>query len=354
VNEFSSYRPGTPPGRRAVGLLRPLEPLCASAFFAGARIRRFFEKQKEFFSSQAMFRKLTITVMLGGPSAEREVSLRSGAKVAAALRTLGHKVQELDPQNENWQLPKDTELVFLALHGTYGEDGTVQLRLEELGVPYTGCGPESSRIGFDKSLTKQRLIETGVPTARFALIDSTSASWPMGWDPPVILKPARQGSSVGLQVVERVADWGKAVGEAMRYDSLILMEEKVEGRECTVGILGDQVLPIIEVRPKTGIYDYQTKYTAGTTDYFCPAPFDEATTERIQSAGLGAFRAVGGRDYGRVDIMVRPSGEPVVLEVNTLPGMTGTSLLPKAAAAGGLTYAELCQRMLELALQRKS
>jgi len=219
---------------------------------------------------------------------------------------------------------------------------------------YTGCDAESSRIAFDKGLSKQRFLQAGVPTARFVLLDSSIASWPMGWDPPVVLKPVRQGSSVGLQFVERVADFSEALAEAQRFDTEVLMEEKIAGRETTVGILGDQALPVVEVRPKAGVYDYQTKYTAGTTDYFCPAPFDEATTERIQSAGLGAFRAVGGRDYGRVDIMVRPSGEPVVLEVNTLPGMTGTSLLPKAAAAGGLTYAELCQRMVELALQRKS
>jgi D-alanine--D-alanine ligase len=292
--------------------------------------------------------------MLGGPSAEREVSLRSGAKVAQALRSLGHTVYEVDPENESWELPSGTELVFLALHGTYGEDGTVQQRLERLKVPYTGCDPEASRIGFDKTLTKERLIAAGVPTARFSLVESTGASWPMGWDPPVILKPARQGSSVGLQVVERVVDWGKAVAEAMRYDSLILMEEKVTGRECTVGILGDQILPIIEVRPRTGIYDYQTKYTSGTTEYFCPADFDGETTQRIHSAVLGAFKAIGGRDFARVDVIVRPSGEPVVLEVNTLPGMTETSSLPRAAAAAGISYPQLCQRMVDLALSRET
>ncbi len=297
--------------------------------------------------------KLNITVMLGGPSAEREVSLRSGAEVARALQSLGHQVNELDPRTEKWRLPKGTEVVFLALHGTYGEDGTVQRRLEELGVLYTGCDPEASRIGFDKILTKQRCVQDGVPTARFMLIDSPEASWPMGWNPPVVLKPARQGSSVGLQFVDRVADWSQALIEAMRYDTHVLMEEKIVGRECTVGILGDEPLPIVEVRPKTGIYDYQTKYTAGTTEYFCPAPFDEATTKRIQAAALGAFKAIGARDYSRVDVMVKPDGEPVVLEVNTLPGMTETSLLPKAAAAAGLDYPHLCQRMVELALKRK-
>ena len=298
-------------------------------------------------------KKLNITVMLGGPSAEREVSLRSGAEVAKALRSLGHQVHELDPKNEKWKLPRDTDVVFLALHGTYGEDGTVQRRLEELGVTYTGCDPEASRIGFDKFLTKERLVAAGVPTARYLLIDSPVASWPMGWDPPIVLKPARQGSSVGLQFVERVADWTKALAEAMRHDSQVLMEEKIIGRECTVGILGDKPLPLVEVRPKTGIYDYQTKYSVGTTDYFCPAPFDEATTARVQAAGLAAFKAIGGRDYSRVDVIVQASGDLVVLEVNTLPGMTETSLLPKAAAAAGIGYADLCQQMVDLALKRK-
>jgi D-alanine-D-alanine ligase len=296
--------------------------------------------------------KLNITVMLGGPSAEREVSLRSGAGVASALRSLGHKVAEVDPNQDDWQLPHGTEVVFLALHGTYGEDGTVQQRLEELGVAYTGCDPEASRIGFDKYLTKQRCVAAGVPTARFILLDSSATSWPMGWDPPVVLKPARQGSSVGLQFVDRVSDWSKALAESLRFDSQVLMEEKIIGRECTVGILDDKPLPLVEVRPKTGIYDYQTKYTAGTTEYLCPAPFDDATTARVQNAALGAFKAIGGRDYSRVDVIVKPGGEPIVLEVNTLPGMTDSSLLPKAAAAANIGYAELCQRMVEMALRR--
>jgi D-alanine-D-alanine ligase len=299
-----------------------------------------------------MAQPLNITVMLGGPSAEREVSLHSGAQVVKALRSLGHQVNQVDPQTDTWQLADGTEVVFLALHGTYGEDGTVQLRLEQLGVPYTGCDAEASRIGFDKALTKERCLAAGVPTARFILIDSATASWPMGWNPPVVLKPARQGSSVGLQFVEKVADWSKALQEALRHDSQIVMEEKILGRECTVGILGDQILPIVEVRPKTGIYDYQTKYSAGTTEYFCPAEFDAATTARVQAAAFGAFQAIGGRDYSRVDVMVRPNGEPVVLEVNTLPGMTDTSLLPKAAAAAGFSYPQLCQRMIDLALLR--
>ncbi|MCO5053002.1 MAG: D-alanine--D-alanine ligase [Verrucomicrobiae bacterium] len=300
-----------------------------------------------------MIEKLNITVMLGGPSAEREVSLRSGASVAAALRSLGHRVAELDPQSPDWKLPSPTDVVFLALHGTYGEDGTVQAELEQRGVPYTGCDAAASRIGFDKALTKEALVAAGVPTARSLVVATSDTPWPTGWNPPLVIKPVRQGSSVGLQFVERREEWSTALAEALRHDSRVLVEEKIIGRETTVGILDDQPLPIVEVRPKSGTYDYQNKYTAGRTDYFCPADFDPATTERIQAAGRAAFKAVGGRDYARVDVMVRTNGDPVVLEINTLPGMTETSLLPKAAAAAGITYPELCQRMVALALKRK-
>jgi D-alanine-D-alanine ligase len=155
-----------------------------------------------------------------------------------------------------------------------------------------------------------------------------------------------------LQFVERVEEWNAALREALRFDSEVLMEEKLSGRETTVGILGGEALPIVEVRPRQGAYDYQNKYTNGRTEYLCPAPFGDAATQRIQQAALGAFSAVGGRDYGRVDVMVRPDGAPVVLEVNTLPGMTETSLLPKAAAAAGISFVELCQRMIDLAAQR--
>lgn len=301
----------------------------------------------------SMSAPLKITVMLGGPSAEREVSLSSGAAVAAALRSRGHEVSELDPRKTGWTLPPDTDVVFLALHGTYGEDGTVQAALDQLGALYTGCDAEASRIGFDKVLTKARCVAWRVPTARFAVVESETTPWLRGWNPPVVLKPVCQGSSVGLQFVDRVADWPGALQEALRHDSRVLVEEKISGRECTVGILGDETLPIVEVRPKAGIYDYKTKYSAGTTDYLCPAPFDEATTKRVQAAALAAFQAIGGRDYSRVDVMVRANGDPVVLEVNTLPGMTETSLLPKAAAAAGISYAELCERMVRLALRRK-
>jgi D-alanine-D-alanine ligase len=258
----------------------------------------------------------------------------------------------VDPLDGQFDLPEETEVVLLALHGTFGEDGTVQRRLDQLGVIYTGCDAEASRIAFDKVLTKKLCLEAGIPTANFLVVNSAKTSLPKDWKPPLVVKPVRQGSSVGLQFVDNAKDWKPALAEAMKYDSEVLVEEKISGRECTVGILGEEVLPVVEVRPKVGSYDYRNKYTAGCTEYFCPAPFDAATTRRIQDAALGAFKVIGGRDYARVDLMVRENGEPIVLEVNTLPGMTETSLLPKAAAAAGLNYGQLCQRMVDLAVER--
>jgi D-alanine-D-alanine ligase len=298
--------------------------------------------------------RLNITVMLGGPSAEREVSLKTGAAVARALRSLGHAVTELDPKPSQWTLPLVTDLVFLALHGSYGEDGQVQGELDDLGVLYTGCDAESSRIAFDKVLTKDRCLAAGIPTARYAVIKSANAPLPSGLNLPLVAKPVRQGSSVGLEFIQSANEWPAALKRSLSYDSEVLVEERIIGRETTVGILADSALPIVEVRPRQGCYDYKNKYTAGATEYFCPAEFDPETTQRIQRAALQAFRAVGGRDYARVDVMVDRNNNPFVLEVNTLPGMTETSLLPKAAAAAGFSYEALCQRMVDLALERRS
>ena len=297
---------------------------------------------------------LHITVLRGGPSAEREVSLRSGAAVAKALRSLGHKVDEVDPIPGDLRIPAGTQAVVLALHGPYGEDGTVQSELEELGLPYTGCGVRASLYAFDKILTKRRCLKAGVPTARFERFIDASAPWPGGWEPPVVLKPVRQGSSVGLRFVDRIEDFPRALAESLGHGGEVLMEERILGRETTVGILDGSPLPIVEVRPKAGSYDYANKYTPGCTEYFCPADFDASITRMIQGAAMSAFEAIGGRDYARVDVMVRPDGSPVVLEVNTLPGMTETSLLPKAAAAAGISFTDLCERMLRLALARRS
>lgn len=297
---------------------------------------------------------MRVTVMLGGPSSEREVSLRSGKAVAEALRSLGYLVDELDPVNPSWRLPAGTDGVFLALHGTYGEDGTVQRALDDLGIAYTGCDAVSSEIAFDKVLTKVRCEQNGVPTARHALIRGADEPFPRGWKLPVVLKPIRQGSSVGLHFVDQAEQWTGSLRDALKYDGEVLMEERVIGREVTVGILGRTALPVVEIKPKHGCYDYERKYTPGQTEYVCPAPFDETVTAGIQQAALAAFAAVGGRDYARVDIIVTEGGAPVVLEVNTLPGMTQTSLLPKAAAAAGISFANLCERMLAMAFERQN
>ena len=300
-----------------------------------------------------MHPRLNIAVMLGGPGAEREVSLRSGAGVANALRSLGHRVHEVDPRDGTFELPAGTDVVFLALHGIYGEDGTVQEQLDSMGIPYTGCDAGVSRIAFDKVQTKRRCIDAGVPTARYVVVNEAGAPFPPGWNPPVVVKPVRQGSSVGMHFVDSVEDWAGALRSALEHDSEVIVEERINGRETTVGILGGRVLPIVEVRPRIGVYNYANKYTPGCTDYFCPASFTPDVTRQIQSAALRAFQAVGGGDYARVDAMVRED-DPVVLEVNTLPGMTETSLFPKAAAAGGIDYPQLCEMMVEMALRRRA
>jgi D-alanine-D-alanine ligase len=298
-----------------------------------------------------MFEPLDICVMLGGPSGEREVSLQSGAAVADALRELGHRVTEIDPVDGEFRLPPKTDVVFLALHGTYGEDGTVQAKLDALGVPYTGCSEAVSRLAFDKVAAKRACAEQGLATAKDCVVDDPAAGLPDGLELPLVLKPVCQGSSIGLEFVESATAWPSGLAKSLEGGEQVLVEERIEGREVTVGIVGSQPLPVVEITPRRGAYDYANKYTAGATEYACPAPFDAEATHRIQHAGELALVAVGGGNCARVDFIVRPDGEPVFLEVNTLPGMTETSLLPKAAAASGTGFAELCQWLVELALE---
>lgn len=295
---------------------------------------------------------LRLVVMLGGPSAEREVSLATGRSVATALRARGHEVFDIDPRTDDWNLPERVDAVFLALHGSYGEDGTIQRRLDELGVPYTGCGADASALAFDKARTKEVWAEHGIPSPRGHIFTAPTDSLPEGWSLPIILKPVCQGSSVGLQIVESENVFGPALEQALEFDNAVLMEEMIRGREFTAGILDGKALPLVEVRPRQGTYDYQNKYTEGATEYFCPADLSERLTCRIQDLALQAFAAVGGRDYGRVDVLLRGESEPFFLEVNTLPGMTETSLLPKAAKAAGIGFEQLCQRMIDAALKR--
>ena len=299
-----------------------------------------------------MVNQFQVTVLLGGRGAEREVSLRSGAAVARALRGLGHAVSEVDPAGESWELPTKTEVVFLALHGEYGEDGQVQSRLETLGVPYTGTNAVGSALAFDKVRSKELFQQHQITSPRGVLIDSPTSAPPGTIPAPWILKPAAQGSSVGLNRVEEEAGWNVALADSLRYGGAVLCEECIQGRELTVGVLDGAALPVVEVRPKAGGYNYENKYTPGATDYFCPADLPDEVAKHVQALGLRAFEAVGARDFGRVDVMLNAEFKPYVLEVNTLPGMTETSLLPKAAEVAGINFNALCQCMLELALRR--
>ena len=298
-----------------------------------------------------MSESLDICVMLGGPSGEREVSLQSGAAVVEALRGLGHRVSEIDPVDGEFRLQQNTDIVFLALHGTFGEDGTVQAKLDALGVPYTGCGEAVSRLAFDKVAAKRACAEQGLATAKDCVVDDPAAGMPEGIELPLVLKPVCQGSSIGLEFVESAAAWPSGLAKSLEGGGRVLVEERIEGREVTVGIVGGQPLPVVEIRPKRGAYDYANKYTVGATEYTCPAAFGAEAMRRIQCAGEQALFAVGGGNCARVDFIVRADGEPVFLEVNTLPGMTETSLLPKAAAASGTSFAELCQWLVELAVE---
>jgi D-alanine-D-alanine ligase len=285
-----------------------------------------------------------IAVLMGGPSAEREVSLRTGAACAGALREGGFEVTEVVVEDENFVVPPGTELAFISLHGTFGEDGKVQDILNARGIPFTGADADTSRITIDKEKTKEKFLAAGVPTPQGQLVRSADeVIVPL----PVFIKPNSQGSSVGSRAARTKQEVVAAIADALKYDSSVLVEQLINGRELTVGVLGTQVLPVIEIRPLEGFYDYTNKYTKGKTEYFCPAQISEEITAQIQRYALAAHRAVGNTIYSRVDFLLE-GDKPYCLEINTIPGMTATSLLPKAAAAVGITFPELCRRIVEL------
>jgi D-alanine-D-alanine ligase len=294
---------------------------------------------------------LHLVVLMGGPGSEREVSLRSGAAVANALRQGGYRVTELEVTGTDFELPADTGLCVNMIHGTFGEDGRLQSLLDARGIVYTGEGAEGSRLAFDKKESKQRFEQSGVPTARWEMIGrGEKPTLPL----PLVLKAPREGSSVGVHIVRKSEDMDAALRDCAALDREILVEEFVEGRELTVGVVGDRALAVVEIRPHEGFYDYEHKYTKGASEYFCPAPIDAGTTERVQAAALAAHRSLGLDVYSRVDILLRGDGTLCVLEANTIPGMTETSLLPKAAAAVGTSFLELCEEIALLSLQRFS
>jgi D-alanine-D-alanine ligase len=297
-----------------------------------------------------------IAVLMGGPGSEREVSLATGRGVAKALRSLGAEVVEIDVRDENFQLPGEVELAFITIHGTFGEDGQIQKILERRGIAYTGDGVSASEIAFDKIRTKQKFQEHGVNTPPWEVIHpGQRPTIPL----PIVVKTPRQGSTVGVVIVKNENELESALGEASKYDRELLIEKFVSGRELTIGILGDEALPILEIIPKGGFYDFNNKYpflnpqAGGGAEHVCPANIDAGKTKEIQELALRAFRATGLQVYARADVILSDNGEPFVLEVNNIPGMTEASLLPEAAAAAGIAYPDLCARIIALSRLRQ-
>ncbi|MEQ1692634.1 MAG: D-alanine--D-alanine ligase [Gemmatimonas sp.] len=336
---------------------------------------------------------MNITVLLGGVSAERDVSLSSGLRIAVGLRERGHAVTCLDPAEG--VLSRETEArllasgvgsappslealaglgsaslsptlamrpevtgadcVFIALHGGQGEDGTVQALLDMAGVRYTGSGHLASALAMDKHLTKVLLRAAGVATANWLMappagtgtVDPDEVGRHLDW--PVVVKPSKQGSTVGLSIVRAPNELQPAITEAFRYDDEVMIERFVPGRELTVGILGDQVFPTIEIKPMKELYDYECKYTPGMAEEFV-AELSPETQSKLADQARRSFSALKLRGYARIDFRLDPSGQPWCLEANTLPGMTPTSLIPQAAAAAGVLFPELCERIVLLAL----
>ena len=297
-----------------------------------------------------------IAVLKGGPGSERDVSLATGAGVAKALRSLGAEVVDVDVRDENFQLPSDVDLAFNTIHGTFGEDGQLQKILETRGIAYTGDDVVGSQTAFDKIQSKKKFEEHGVATPRWQVIrPGQNPTIPL----PIVVKPPRQGSTVGVYIVRNPTELASALTDVAKYDQEVLVEEFIAGRELTVGILGDQALPIIEIIPKSGFYDFNNKYpflnpnAGGGAEHVCPAKIDSDRTKQIQELALRAFRSLGLRVYGRVDVLLPEEGEPTVLEVNTIPGMTEASLLPEAAAAAGINYNALCIRIIDLSREAR-
>jgi D-alanine-D-alanine ligase len=337
-----------------------------------------------------------IAVLLGGSSPERLVSIASGRGVIKALRELGHDVVPIDPALGARQMPEtellsqgvgavpptrdflerlspknyiqavesalfdDIELAFIILHGKWGEDGIIQSLLELRGVPYTGSGVMASAIAMDKVMSKKLFRHHGTPTADWydyrvnsspRLTAIAEEIGKLGY--PNVVKPNDQGSSVAITVVGNASELDAALDEAEKYSDTVLVEKFIEGAELTVGILGDEPLPVIEIRPKGGFYDYHHKYTKGMTEYLVPAPIDTSLAIRLQEISVNTFSSLGCKSFGRVDFRVGADNVPYCLEVNTIPGMTETSLVPKAAAAAGISFTQLVGRIVELSRHGK-
>lgn len=294
-----------------------------------------------------------VAVLLGGKSAEREVSLMSGAAVLEALRSRGIDAHGFDPAQRPLEdlLREGFARAFIALHGRYGEDGTVQGALELLNIPYTGSGVMASALAMDKWRTKLVWQAVGIPTPRFEMLTAASdfAAVVAKLGLPIIVKPSREGSTIGLTKVIQGDQLEAAFHLAVKHDAMVLAEQFMSGSELTASILGDTALPLIRIAAASGLYDYHAKYFADDTQYFCPSGLPQAQERVLQTLALRAFQIVGCSGWGRVDIMLDQNGAPHLLEVNTSPGMTSHSLVPMAAKVHGLAFPDLVIRILDFA-----
>lgn len=302
-----------------------------------------------------------VAVVLGGPSAEAEISRVTGAAIANALREKGYNAQEveLEPANLIPTLEKmGAKVVFNAVHGMYGEDGRLQSILEAADMPYTGCGVLASAVAMDKAATKRFLQSASISTPRWLIINRrdvtdlavVEAMILEQFSIPVVIKAASQGSSIGVHIVKDAKDIKSALEDCFKYSADVLVEECIQGKELTVAMMEDggeiRCLPVIWIAPHSGAYDFHSKYTKGATDYHCPAPLSEEVTAHVQQLALSTYKVLGLSGVARVDLMLDENNQGYVLEANTIPGMTATSLVPKAAAAVGISFSDLCEKIL--------
>lgn len=295
-----------------------------------------------------------IGVLMGGISSEREISLRSGTAVYQALKSLGHDATAIDVSGN---IRKDLEgekidVAFIALHGRFGEDGTVQSMLEEMKIPYTGSGVLASKLALNKVESRKIFEMQGIPVPEYKVFFKGSPRTE-GIFFPCVVKPAHEGSSIGLSIVDDKVLLEPALEEAYKYDDRVIIEKYIEGKEVTVGVLDEKALPVVRIMPTRKFFDYQAKYQKGLTEYQVPAQISKSEYKAAQAAGVMAHNALGCKSFSRTDIIIGNDGTAYVLEVNTIPGMTQTSLLPKAAKAAGIEFPQLCQRLVELAYKKE-
>lgn len=294
-----------------------------------------------------------VAVLLGGRSAEREISLKSGNAVLDALRRRGVDAHPFDPSEQHMEalLQQGFNRAHIALHGRYGEDGTVQGALELMGLPYTGSGVMASALAMDKWRTKLLWQAAGISTPRHILLNAQSDfdAVVKALGLPLIVKPSREGSTIGLSKVMAAMDLPAAYESAAKHDTMVLAEQFIEGVELTAAILGETPLPLVRIQTASGLYDYQAKYLSDDTQYFCPSGLSAAEEQAIQMQALQAHQTLGCEGWGRVDVILDKSGKPYLLETNTSPGMTDHSLVPMAAKAVGISFDDLVLRILELA-----